>query len=127
MIGALLVGVSTGEEPAEAPSMPGQAPAAPSQVIWVPIPLPITGSVDTNVMQPLNNWLAYEEGDMRIRRILVKPMREKVISKANELTIQAETVKRTYDENLAAPLETAVTQRRALRETITQYRQQNQL
>lgn len=83
--------------------------------------------LDTNVMQPLNNWLAYEEGDMRIRRTLVKPMREKVISKANELTIQAETVKRTYDENLAAPLETAVTQRRALRETITQYRQQNQL
>lgn len=83
--------------------------------------------LDTNVMQPLNNWLAYEEGDMRIRRSLIKPMREKVISKANELNLQAEAVKQTYDEHLAAPLETAVAQRHALRDTINQYRQQNQL
>jgi len=81
----------------------------------------------TNVMQPLDHWLAYEDDDIRLRRTLIKPMREKVISKANEMNLQAEAVKQTYDEKLALPLETAVAQRHALRETITQYRQLNQL
>jgi chromosome segregation ATPase len=83
--------------------------------------------LNTNVVQPLDQWLAYEDDDIRLRRTLIKPMREKVIGKASEMNLQAETVKKTYDERLAAPLETAVAQRRALRETITQYRQQNQL
>jgi hypothetical protein len=83
--------------------------------------------LNTNIMQPLDQWLAYEDDDIRLRRILIKPMREKVISKANELNLQAEAVKQTYDEKVALPLETAVAQRRALRETIIQYRQQNQL
>lgn len=83
--------------------------------------------LNTNVMQPLDHWLATEDDDIRLRRTLIKPMREKVIGKANQLNLQAETVKQTYDEKVALPLETAVAQRRALQETITQYRQQNQL
>ena len=83
--------------------------------------------LNTNVMQPLDHWLAYEDDDIRLRRTLIKPMREKVISKATEMNIQAEAVKQTYDEKVAIPLETAVAQRQALRETISQYRQQNQL
>ena len=83
--------------------------------------------LNTNVMQPLDHWLAYEDDDIRLRRTLIKPMREKVISKATEMNIQAEAVKQTYDEKVAIPLETAVAQRRALRETVAQYRQQNQL
>jgi hypothetical protein len=83
--------------------------------------------LNTNIVQPLDQWLAYEEDDVRLRRTLIKPMREKVISKANEMNIQAETVKRTYDEKITLPMETAVTQRQALRNTIAQYRQQNQL
>ncbi len=83
--------------------------------------------LNTNVVQPLDHWLAYDEGDIRLRRTLIKPMREKVIGKANELNLQAAAVKLTYDEKVAIPLETAVAQRRALRETVAQYRQQNQL
>jgi len=83
--------------------------------------------LNTNVVQPLDHWLSYEEDDIRLRRTLIKPMREKVIGKANEMNLQAETIKQTYDEKVALPLETAVAQRHALRETITQYRQQNQL
>lgn len=83
--------------------------------------------LNTNVMQPLDQWLAPEDDDIRLRRTLIKPLREKVISKANELNLQAAAVKQTYDEKVALPLETAVAQRRALRETIIQYRQQNQL
>ena len=83
--------------------------------------------LNTNIVQPLDQWLADEEGEVRLQRTLIKPMREKVIGKANELNLQAAAVKQTYDEKVAAPLETAVTQHRALRETIAQYRQQNQL
>ena len=83
--------------------------------------------LNTNVLQPLDHWLAFEDDDIRLRHTLIKPMREKVISKANELNLQAEAVKQTYDEKVAIPLETAVAQRHALRETIVQYRQQNQL
>ncbi len=83
--------------------------------------------LNTNVVQPLDHWLAYEDNDMRLRRNLIKPMREKVIGKATEMNLQAEAVKLTYDEKVTVPLETAVAQRHALRETIAQYRQQNQL
>ena len=83
--------------------------------------------LNTNIVQPLDHWLAYEDDDVRLRSTLIKPMREKVISKATELNLQAEAVKVTYDEKVAIPLETAVAQRRALRETVAQYRQQNQL
>ncbi|MBE2223993.1 MAG: hypothetical protein IAF02_20800 [Anaerolineae bacterium] len=83
--------------------------------------------LNTNVMQPLDHWLVAEEGDIRLHRTLIKPMREKVISNANEMNLQAATVKQTYDEKIAIPLETAVAQRQALRETINQYRQQNLL
>jgi hypothetical protein len=83
--------------------------------------------LNTNVVQPLDHWLAYEDDDIRLRNHLIKPMREKVISKADELNQQAVALKQTYDEKLTVPLETAVAQRRALRDAIAQYRQQHQL
>lgn len=83
--------------------------------------------LDTNVMQPLDQWLGYEEDEVRLSRHLIKPLREKVISKADAFNQQALVVKQTYEEKVATPLETAVSQRRALQDMISQYRQQNQL
>ncbi|PIE79633.1 MAG: hypothetical protein CSA11_11615 [Chloroflexi bacterium] len=82
--------------------------------------------LNTNIIQPLDHWLALEDGDIRLRQRLVKPLREKVITKANDMNQQAILVKQTYDEKVANPLETAVAQKQALRETINQYRQNNQ-
>ena len=81
----------------------------------------------TNVAQPLDQWLAYEDDDVRVRRHLIKPMREKVLDKAKEMNDQVETVKLVYDSKLAAPWETAVEQQQTLRQLIAEYRQEHQL
>ncbi len=89
-------------------------------------PYTVSG-LNTNVIQPLDHWLALEDDDMRLRQRLIKPLREKVITKADHMNQQAVIVKQTYDEKVTSPLETAVAQRQALRETINQYRQKNQI
>jgi chromosome segregation ATPase len=81
----------------------------------------------TNVAQPLDQWLAYEDDDIRVRRNLIKPMREKVLDKAKEVNDQVETVKQVYDSQLAAPWQTAVEQQQTLRQLIAEYRQEHQL
>jgi len=84
--------------------------------------------LETNVAQPLDVWLARGDGDgPRLQRTLVKPLREQVLGPARQTVVQAEQVQTVYRERLAAPLETAVAQRRAMREQIGAYRQQHQV
>lgn len=83
--------------------------------------------LDTNIAQPLDVWLAQDADAPRLQRTLVKPLREQVLDPARQTIAQAEQVQTVYRARVAAPLETAVANRRAIREQIGAYRQQHQV
>lgn len=84
--------------------------------------------LDTNVAGPLDLLLAKDEEDeVRLRRRLIKPLREQLITPAQALAEETGQVKLAFQEKVAGPLETAVAQRQQLREQIANYRQENQI
>jgi hypothetical protein len=100
--------------------------AALSQVL-AEIPHTLSG-LDTNVAQPLDEWLARDgEETTRLQRKLVQPLRARVLSKGTEVVNQAEQLQTTYQEQLAAPWQTVVEQREAIRELIADYRSQHEV
>lgn len=95
-------------------------------VLMAEMPHTISG-LDTNIAQPLDVWLAREDGEPRLQRTLIKPVREQVIAKSRATAAQATQVDLTYAEQLAQPARTVLAQRQAIRASITQYRQENQI
>lgn len=89
-------------------------------------PLTISG-LDTYVAQPLDQWLAREEGEPRLQQRLIKPVREQVFAEANETINRAQQVQAAYEEKIAIPVEATLTSRDFVRRQIAEYRQQNQL
>jgi hypothetical protein len=83
--------------------------------------------LDTYIAKPLDAWLVREEDAPRLHRTLIKPIREQVLAEANETINRAHTVKASYEEQLALPVEVTVSNRNALREQIASYRQQYQI
>ncbi len=83
--------------------------------------------LDTNIAQALDVWLAREEDDVHLRRAIIKPIREQALNNAQALTAEVNQTHLTFQEKLAAPWQTAVTQHRQLRDQIAQYRQENQV
>ena len=83
--------------------------------------------LDTYIAKPLDVWLAREEDIPRLQRILINPIREQVLAEANESINRALTVKTTYQDQLALPVETAAANRNAVRQQISNYRQQHQV
>lgn len=95
-------------------------------VLIAEMPHTISG-LDTNIAQPLDVWLTREEGEPRLQRTLIKPVREQVIARSRATVAQASQVDLTYSEQLAQPARNLLAQRQAVRANIAQYRQENQV
>ncbi len=95
-------------------------------VLIAEMPHTISG-LDTNIAQPLDVWLAREEGEPRLQRTLIKPVREQVIARSRATAAQATQVDLTYAEQLAQPARTVLAQRQTVRANIAQYRQEYQV
>jgi hypothetical protein len=89
-------------------------------------PYTISG-LDTYIAKPLDVWLAREEDTPRLQRTLIKPIREQVLAEANETINRAQSVKTTYQDQLALPVEATAANRNAVRQQIADYRQQHQV
>lgn len=83
--------------------------------------------LDTNVAQALDVWLAREDGDVRLRQTIIKPIREQALNNAQAMSTEVNQTHLTFQERLAAPWQTAVAQQRQLREQIAHYRQEHQV
>jgi hypothetical protein len=83
--------------------------------------------LDTNIVQPLDVWLAGPDNEKPLQQKLIKPLREQVFVKAHETISQVQHVDVTYKTHLAEPVRAAVDNRRALRNLIAEYRQQHQV
>jgi hypothetical protein len=83
--------------------------------------------LDVNLAQPLDVWLQRLDGEPALTRILVKPVRDEVLTRARTTIDQANTVAATYESHLAAPARAALTNRQTLRQQIADYRAQNQM
>lgn len=80
-----------------------------------------------NVSQPLDLWLAEEEGKKRIHSRLIAPVRERTIVSANGLLVGLEELQANYEMALNVPAQTTLHTRRLLRQQIEQYRTEHQL
>jgi hypothetical protein len=89
-------------------------------------PHTLTG-LDANVTQPLDVWLQRIEGEPALQRRLIKPLRDEVIIRARTTADQATQVGALFDQQLATPARTAITDRAARRQAIADYRAQNQI
>jgi hypothetical protein len=89
-------------------------------------PYTISG-LDTYVAKPLDVWLEREDDTPRLQQRLVKPIREQVLAQADETINRAQSVRATYRDQLALPVEVTVANREAVRQQIESYRQQFQL
>ena len=83
--------------------------------------------LDVNIAQPLDVWLSRIDGEPALTRLLVRPMRDEVITRARTTIDQANTVAATYEAHLAAPARAALTNRQTLRQQILDYKAQNQI
>jgi hypothetical protein len=83
--------------------------------------------LSANVVQPLDVWLAGSGDAMPLRRNLIKPLHEQSLKPAGELAAEAESVRKSYQENLVGPLQTAVYNQRVVRELIADYRREHRL
>ncbi|HEX6384127.1 MAG TPA: hypothetical protein VF177_05605 [Anaerolineae bacterium] len=81
----------------------------------------------TNIVEPLDVWLAGSGNEKPLQQKLIKPLREQVFVQASETVNQARQVEATYKAQLAEPVRTAIDNRRALRNLIAEYRQQHQV
>ncbi len=90
-------------------------------------PQTISG-LDTYIARPLDAWLSREEEDTpRLQRTLIKPIREQVLLEASATIDRAQSVRNTYQEQLALPVAATLATRDAVRQQIETYRQQYQL
>lgn len=89
---------------------------------------PITlNGLETNVAGPLDVWLQRIDGEPALTRRLVRPLRDEVIARARTTADQANQVGAIYEQQLAAPVRAAQTNRQTLRQAIADYRAQNQI
>jgi hypothetical protein len=82
---------------------------------------------ENKVNAPLDLWLADDEGQPRLQRRLIKPVRENALDKASTTVDQVETLQLLFQANLTEPVATATQQRELIAQQISQYRQQHQL
>jgi hypothetical protein len=90
------------------------------------IPQTISG-LDTHMAQPLDHWLAREEGVPKLQQKLIKPVREKVLAEANETINRAQNVQQSFQEKMAVPVEASLSSREFVRQQVADYRRQHQV
>lgn len=90
------------------------------------MPSTISG-LDTNIAQPLDVWLKRIDGEPALQRVLVKPLRDEVIARAQTNVDKSYQVGAAFNDSLATPVRTHLEGRRAVREAIAAYRQEHQV
>ncbi len=80
-----------------------------------------------NVGRPMDKWLKEDNGEVPLRQNLVKPLRERVLSKAEQTIVQVQQVNNVYQTQLAEPAQTAANNQGAIRNLIADYRQRHQI
>ena len=82
--------------------------------------------LDTNITQPLNIWLNRDQNnETALHQSLIKPLRDDLMFKADTAVSKVQQMDETYKTALKEPMETAVSNQRAIRTLIAQYRQQH--
>ncbi len=94
--------------------------------LFTELPPTIQG-LGTNVAEPLDMWLAEQQGEPALRHKLIRPLQETIFTNTSATLTQIQQVSETYRKTLAEPVETAVHQQQTIRQLIAAYRQQNGL
>ena len=83
----------------------------------------------TNIAQPLDVWLAKEDGSPEplLTKRLLKPLREQAIAPAQQVVDKAQVAKRVYEEEMVVRLGAAVENRRIIQQLIDEYKQKHDL
>jgi hypothetical protein len=89
-------------------------------------PVTIAGVRD-NVVRPLDVWLEQKDGQTRLHRRLIKPVREQALDQAAIAVDQVQTLQTAYQVELAEPVEATANRQRLVRDLISQYRQEHQV
>jgi hypothetical protein len=90
--------------------------------------LPVTlDGLDQRVAAPLAAWLEQDEGQARLQKRVIKPVREQALEPAQVVVTKAGSLQSAYRENLRRPVESLSEQRLAIRGQIDQYRQTHRL
>lgn len=79
--------------------------------------------LQTNIAGPLDMWLARDGDENRLRRRLIKPVREDALARASSTVERVGSVNEVYEAQLREPVTILVERQRLIREQIAQYRQ----
>lgn len=90
------------------------------------IPETIDG-LQSKVGASLDLMVADDDGEPRLQRRLIKPVREQALKPASQTINQIETLHAAYQNQLAGPVSTTKEQQDIIRQLIVQYKQQHQL
>ena len=80
-----------------------------------------------NMKEPLNLWLSDDASEMPLQQNLLTPIRNEVLSKTRSTSGKAKQIETTYQNQLVAPVETAVSRHQTLRELIAHYRTEHNI
>lgn len=95
--------------------------------LLIETPATISG-LDTNVAQPLAAWLNRDnDGEILLHNNVIKPLRENVLTKTEQTVGKAKEANLVYTAQLKEPVQTAVTNQRAIRQMIALYREEHQV
>ena len=89
-------------------------------------PPTLTG-LHNNVAQPLDVWLAGDNEEMPLRKNVILPIREQVLTKANSMVTKTAQVQTVYEEKMVRRVGTTVAARDQIKTLIQTYRQQHQI
>lgn len=78
--------------------------------------------IQNQLAQPLDLWLEEEGEEMRVQRRLVKPIRDKALTKASQTINHVQTLQNVYQVQLADPVEVATESQQAIKSQINEYR-----
>jgi len=90
------------------------------------IPDTVAG-INTNVVQPLDEWLAKDGDSTALQNKVIAPVRDKAIKPAAQALADTETLKTIYNEHLVNPTKTKMARKRDIRHSIGEYRETHQL
>lgn len=81
--------------------------------------------LNTHVKQPLDAWLAHEDGVPALQKRVVLPIRDEVITNARTAVDRAQQTGQTFSEQLQLPAQNIIASRHNLRQAIQDYKQQH--
>ncbi|MDT8304449.1 MAG: hypothetical protein RRC07_00825 [Anaerolineae bacterium] len=81
----------------------------------------------SNVATPLDAWLEEEDGDLRLRARIVKPLQEQALQPASRVAERARHTQARYETEIVEPVRTAAKSRNLIREQIATYRKKYEI